>query len=322
MATRGDDPETRATTRPTPTVSPSPTSTPTPTPQGEAAEAVKTIEEISTRPAGIAYAGGDMWVMSPYSPFLTRIDTATNRERDDHPKVGLDSTAIVGAGDSVFVTVGSSRLLIAFDARTGNERWRVQVPAGPRRLAVDAQGVWVGTNSPPGVAGLVIRYDPETGELQQQITVLQGVGALASSPEGLWLVKRDTNQLARLDPETGQFGDVVAAPGPVRSMSFGADSLWMVLAEEDTVARYGIDGDGPFTAGAGRNPTTALVAGGLLFVAARNDQSVQVLDTENLRPVQDPIPVGVNPIALAASEDGAVWVTSLGDNTVTRIELR
>ena len=39
-------------------------------------------------------------------------------------------------------------------------------------------------------------------------------------------------------------------------------------------------------------------------------------------PVQDPIPVGINPIALAASEDGAVWVTSLGDNTVTRIELR
>ena len=164
--------------------------------------------------------------------------------------------------------------------------------------------------------------DPATALKNAQIMVQEGVGAMASSSEGLWLVKRDTNQLARLDTETAQFTDVVAAPGPVRSMSFGADSLWMVLAEEDTVARYGIDGDGPFTAGAGRNPTTALVTGGFLFVAARNDQSVQVLDPESLRPVQDPIPVGVNPIALAASADGAVWVTSLGDNTVTRIELR
>ncbi len=180
----------------------------------------------------------------------------------------------------MWVTNGSERLLIAIDADTAKERWRVPVPAGPRRLAVDARGVWVGTSSPDGEPGLVLRYDRETGVQQQQVVVNEGVGAMASSGDALWIVKRDSNALSRLDPGAAQFRDIVSAPGPVRSMSFGAGALWLVLAGEDTIARYAMDGREPFTAGAGRNPTTALVAGDLLFVAARNDQSVQVLDTE------------------------------------------
>ena len=324
VAISGDDPASRAAT-PTPTASPTPTPTPTVTATatpGEVAAAAATIEKIGSRPTGIAFAGGDLWVISPRSPYLTRIDASTDRERSRHPKVGRDSTAIVGDRDTVWVTNGSERLLIAIDADTAKERWRVPVPAGPRRLAVDARGVWVGTSSPDGEPGLVLRYDRETGVQQEQVVVNEGVGAMASSGDALWIVKRDSNALSRLDPGVAQFRDIVSAPGPVRSMSFGAGALWLVLAGEDTIARYAMDGREPVTAAAGSSPTTALVAGNHLFVSSRNDQSVLVFDPVRLRQVQDPIPVGFNPISLAASEDGAVWVTSLGDNTVTRIELR
>jgi DNA-binding beta-propeller fold protein YncE len=319
-----DQPSIRAATPtppPTATATASPSPSPQPTPDGMA-RAVETIEGIGNRPAGIAFAGGDMWVMSPRSGYLTRIDAETNRERKRHPKVGHDTTAIVGDGDTVFLTIGMERLLIALDAMTGKERWRAQVPAGPRRLAVDERGVWVGTNSEVGEPGFVVRYDRETGLEEQRVLVAEGVGAMASSGDALWIVKRDTNSITRLDPGEAQFRDIVNAPGPVRSMSFGAGCLWLVLAGEDTIARYAMDGREPLTAAAGRNPTTAVVAGGHLYVASRNDQSVLVFDPERLVQVQDPIPVGINPIALAASDDEGVWVTSLGDNTVTRIEQR
>lgn len=315
----GDDPPTRAAT-PTPTATPTASPSPAPTP-GEVAHAVATVKDIGSRPTGIAFAGSDLWITSPRSPFLTRVDATTNRERRDHPKVGRDATAIVGDGDTVWVTIGLDRRLIALNAETGNERWRVQVPAGPRRLAVDRRGVWVGTSSPAGQPGLVLLYDRETGAQLQQVIVAEGVGAMASSDDALWIVKRDSNALSKLDPGAAQFRDIVSAPGPVRSMSFGAGALWLVLAGEDTIARYAMDGREPVTARAGSNPTTALVAGDHLYVSSRNDQSVLVFDPGGMRQVQDPIPVGINPIALAAT-DGSVWATALGDNSVTRIDYR
>ena len=83
VAISGDDPASRAAT-PTPTASPTPTSTPTVTATatpGEVAAAAATIENIGSRPTGIAFAGGDLWVISPRSPYLTRIDASTDRER-------------------------------------------------------------------------------------------------------------------------------------------------------------------------------------------------------------------------------------------------
>src|SRR4029078_7777812 len=98
----GDDPATRAAT-PTATASRAATPAPSPAPTpGEGAHAVATIERIGSRPTGIAVAGADVWVISPRSPFLTRIDSTTNRERSGHPKVGRDATAIIGDGDTVW----------------------------------------------------------------------------------------------------------------------------------------------------------------------------------------------------------------------------
>ena len=46
-----------------------------------------------------------------------------------------------------------------------------------------------------------------------------------------------------------------------------------------------------------------------------------VLDPTTLEPTQDPIGVGVNPYAMVADEQ-SIWVTGLGDNTLTQIRYR
>ena len=64
-----------------------------------------------------------------------------------------------------------------------------------------------------------------------------------------------------------------------------------------------------------------MLAGGHLFVSSRNDNTVVVLDPKTLKPVGEPIEVGFNPYAMVADER-SVWVTGLGDNTLTRIDYR
>jgi YVTN family beta-propeller protein len=63
------------------------------------------------------------------------------------------------------------------------------------------------------------------------------------------------------------------------------------------------------------------VAGGRLFVANRNDNTVLVFDPATLKRIGKPIEVGFNPYAMVADER-SVWVTGLGDNTLTRIDYR
>ena len=58
-----------------------------------------------------------------------------------------------------------------------------------------------------------------------------------------------------------------------------------------------------------------------MYVASRNTNAVLVLDPKTLEPTQDPIGVGLNPYALVA-DDRSIWVTGLGDNTLTQIRYR
>ena len=76
---------------------------------------------------------------------------------------------------------------------------------------------------------------------------------------------------------------------------------------------------GPPTAGHG--PAQLAIAGGRVFVSSRDDQAVSVLDSDELALVGEPIPVAINPYAIVADKR-SVWVSGLGDNTLTRIDYR
>jgi DNA-binding beta-propeller fold protein YncE len=312
VLTLDGEPASRAATGPTPT--------PTATPRPPVPEVADTIRNIGSRPTGIAYSRGDLWVTSSRSAFLTRIDAARGKERQEHPPVGRRAAAVGGDGRYVWVTSAQQRRLIRLSARTGAVRGRTPIPGVPRRMAVNDDGVWVATEAEGLTPGRVWRYSPRTGRLLGSIPVPEGIGAIAAAPDGVFIVKHATERLARLNEGKDAFVDLVAATGKVSSMRYGGGALWLVLPEEDTIARYGMDGRPVHTAGAGNRPTTAVFAQNLVFVAARDDQAVLVLDPETLRPAAEPIPVGLNPIGLA-TDGRSVWVTTL-DNAVTRIRVR
>ena len=314
LVMRDDPPGAAITRQPTPT----PTATVDALPR-----AVATIENVGDRPDGIALAGGDLWVISSRQAALTRVVAATGRERPGHPRVGRGASAIAAYGDSVWVAVddGTSNAVLRLDARTGKERSRISVPASPRRLAVDSSGVWVGTGSNVGQPGMVLRYDLESEDLLDRLDVREGVGGLLATPGRIWVVKRDTNKLARMKPGAKELTDWATLPGPAMSLSYADSAVWVVLEDQDTIVRVGARDGRYVQRDAGSDPAFALPAGGRVYVASRNTNAVLALDPNTLKPTQDPIGVGLNPYALAA-DDQSIWVTGLGDNTLTQIRYR
>jgi DNA-binding beta-propeller fold protein YncE len=55
-------------------------------------------------------------------------------------------------------------------------------------------------------------------------------------------------------------------------------------------------------------------------VACYGDQSVVRIEPRHARLIGSPIPVGLNPVAVDVSH-GTAWVTSVGDDSLTRIAL-
>ena len=110
----------------------------------------------------------------------------------------------------------------------------------------------------------------------------------------------------------------VRVTAPANEVAFGAGSLWASLPSVDAVAQVP-PGRPSVSSSTARNPSELAVADGHVFVTGNTDHTVVVFDAKSGRPAGDELSVGLNPFAVAAGERSAVWVTGMGDNSVTRI---
>ncbi len=312
-----DEPRTRSTAATTtPTAAPTVKATPT-----AVASVAQTIANVNDRPNGIVLADGDLWLSSARQPYLTRVDPVTGKERKRHPKTDAEINAMVSYRDDVWVAVAATREVLRFDGRTGKLRKRLKLPARPRRLAVANSGVWVATEPEIGGPGELLRYDHDGRLMQPTLVVNEGIGGLIAADGAIWVVKDRTHKLARMRPDADVLTDWATLSSPAQSLRFGDDALWVTLDGEDEIARISADGRSQRTTATGHAPSQSVIAGGRLFVANRNDNTVLVFDPNTLKRIGEPIDVGFNPYAMVA-DDRSVWVTGLGDNTLTRIDYR
>ena len=97
---------------------------------------VKTISNVGERPAGIALAGGDVWITSAREPRLTRVDAATDRERARRPEVGTTPPRSSRTAAAPGSRSGRTAWSCVSTARTGEvrqrHRGRASVRAGSR----------------------------------------------------------------------------------------------------------------------------------------------------------------------------------------------
>jgi hypothetical protein len=309
LATQGDEPPPRAQATPTPT----PTATPPPF-------STRKTEGIGDRPSSIARVGDELWIASGNSEWLTQVSASTGKELSDHVAVGADIRSLVAYGGSLWLARASTKEVVRVDARRRRIVSELPVPGTPTSLAVASSGIWVGVADDDGRATL-LRYDRRSGTLRQSIAVREGIGGIVAAEGTVWVVKAATNKVTRMRAGADQLTDWASLPGAVGSMAYGDGALWLTMPAEDAVAKVEMRTGRSVVGSAGHGPARAVIAGGRVFVASRNDHTVVVLEPEALRPQGEPIAVGLNPSAMV-TDGRTVWVAGLADNSLTRIDPR
>jgi len=280
----------------------------------------ETIRGVGFRPRGIAVAGGDLWVISAMRARLARIDAGTLRRHGIQPRVGRGAVSVTAHGGAVWVAIARRNRVIGLDADTGKVIRRLPVPVKPILVAAGSSGLWVVGDGAGDEPDVLFRYGLH-GALLNQTELVHDATALALGGGRAWVALEGEPRLYRLfsyGPDL-RVRSQAWLTGPGTEIAHGVARAWVSVPADDSVARYDPRDNGIQTNLAGRRPEGIAVAGGRIFVASNTEHTVVVLDPETGRPVGDPVPVPSNPWAVAAGE-GHVWVSGLGDSTLTRID--
>jgi streptogramin lyase len=220
----------------------------------------------------------------------------------------------------VWVAVGKQHQLVRIDARSGRVTNRIAVAAEPTRMAAGLGSVWVGARTGPPWRGQLIRYDTRGSE-RWSVPLPLVPSAVTTGGGFVWVTLESDPRLLRIDPRTRTVTvrTMLAAPGS--ALSYGDGFLWVTMNAIDSIARVRPLRGAPVTTGVGHRPSQSVTARGRVYVAVITDHVVQLVNPRTARLAGVPVRVDLNPFAIAAGE-GAVWVTGLGENTVTRIPYR
>jgi DNA-binding beta-propeller fold protein YncE len=289
-------------------VAPTPTATPV-------ARVVSVTRDVGDRPGAIAYAAGDLWIGSRGLTRLTRIDAATGVKRHQQPRVGRGTVSVEAHGDVVWVAVADSRRVIGIDGRTGKIIRRIPLDGEPLRLRADGDGVWV-LMRPVKNQGQLVRRFTASGRERTPFRLRHSHSALETGAGSVWLYDAARQGVTRLNARTGRRQQFTKLLGHRATLTFAAGHLWVVMLETGT--GYKINPDGSrMSFNAGHTPAQAWVYRGSVYIAARDEHRVLVVDLETGERL-DEIAVEPNPTAFG-SDGRSLWVTGLAKNTVSRI---
>ena len=264
--------------------------------------------ELPAAPGPIAAASGVVWVLSPGSSTVTRIDARTRKV--------LETAAHGGESQAGNIAVVPGNAWIADGCQDGSQGGLIRLITTHRPFSIPAEGVYLPLEAPSGTPpGRVPPTGLQTGP---------GCG-LAASGRSVWSASYVPPGLARVDvdPE-GDFpyvARVVPQPFITTAIAAGAGALWVRDTRRSSVWR--VD---PRTLArqrevqTGSDPAAIAVGADAVWVANSGDGSVSRIDPRT-NTVTKAISVGDAPVAIAPGVD-AVWVANSGDGTVSRIDPR
>jgi YVTN family beta-propeller protein len=241
---------------------------------GHRARVTDTIK-VGSKPHGVAFGAGAVWVVTSGDSRLVRIDPG-RRAVAGGADAGERPGEVAVAGGFAYVTSQDSNSVLRFRAgRHPALDGTIPLRSEPEGLAVSGNVVWVSSTNP----GLVTPIDARTFAAGAPVSTPGSAPVQISvGRRGLWVTDEAAGTAALLD-----FGTLQPRLGPVR---------------------------------VGHNPRDVLEAFGDTWVVATDDDRVQRLSGETVR---GHVAVGTEPHHIAASRD-ALWVTSAGAGTVSRID--
>jgi DNA-binding beta-propeller fold protein YncE len=278
------------------------------------------FRHVGDRPNDVEVTGGQLWVTSARAS-MQRLDAMTGRPRERDKNVPSGGKAVSVHGNRVWVANSHTSTVLAFDARS--HRVLVSVPQPGRPIAVaadDSGGVWVGIrgagNLPPDT---LIHYDAG-GHPVYQRSIVQGINAIVLSPDAVWVAETNVPKLMRVDRRTGHARTGTLLLSEAGALAYGGGYVWASVPTDGSVAKVNPRTGRSIAATVGQRPSQLAYTAGRVFVACLNDQALVVIDPKTLRRT-DRLTVAFSPYAVVADAHH-VWVTGLGRDTVTRVDVR
>lgn len=101
---------------------------------------------VGSRPSGIAYAGGAIWVANAGDEIVTRIDPGSGATLPI--TVGEGPSAIAGGSNAVWVANTAARTISRIDPNTNELVATIEIGNAPSGVAVGNGVVWVTARAP------------------------------------------------------------------------------------------------------------------------------------------------------------------------------
>jgi streptogramin lyase len=296
-----------------------PGNTPTPTP----ASSATTTRTVGGRPNSIAVGKGIVFVTDRRNKRVTLIDERTAKLRRPRPTVGAGGIQVATGLGAVWVVVSGEPALFKLDPATGRRLARIALPLAPKAVAVGPKGLWVGMlTAIHGRPDVLAKVDPSTQKIVATFPVPEGISSLVLTPTAVWIVHRLATTLGRFDLASQAFvRRVPVGANRLGAAAYGAGAVWVTSPLEDTVSRIDDKTGEKVAIGVGRRPTGVAAHGSQIWVTSFIDHTITRIDVKTSRPTGDPVPVPLNPYALAVTRD-SVWVTAVGRGEVARVPIR
>ena len=255
--------------RPRPTSGRRPAAAPSPAPVAAAAASVqrpglrvgRVVRNVVTRPNGIAYGGGDLWVVGREEARIARIRAATGRERRRHPYVGRGTLDIAAGPSGVYVAVSALGRIMRFHPRSGRLLGRIQTPLHPVGLALGERDFWAVGRMGGGRPDSLFHYTAD-GQLLQSLQAPAAVTGIALGGGALWVVTRHPHRVSRLDLRTGRLEPWARLDTAGFGVIYHAGSVWVTMRGADAVARVDVRSRAVVLSATGRAPAGLVIAGG------------------------------------------------------------
>ena len=180
---------------------------------------------IGSGAAGIAFDGGEAWVVNGIANDLTKVDAATRAVSGTVPLAEQPVAVTTGEG-SVWVLNAGNRTVWRLDARTMKKTVEIAVPDRPTAIAVGFGRAWVTSDSGHSLAVI----DASSNGLLATIVLDQTPRGIATGAGAAWIATTQ-GALLRFDPQTRAVTATIPLPGVGDSVVAVNGSVWVTVQQ-------------------------------------------------------------------------------------------
>ena len=248
---------------------------------------------LPSEPGSVASGDGSVWVSSPVSGILYRVDPATAAVMATIV-VGTGAGAVAVAGPDVWVANTITGSLSEVSSATDEVVKTFVAGSEPTGLAVGYGFLWVADASASSLAALNTASDQVT-----TYPLTAPPFGIAVGAGSVWLSSPRDDNVTRFSTQGGPPVEVPVGAGPT-AVAFGLGSVWVTNGLDNTVSRINPGTDSVVaTIPVGDTPDALAVAGGSVWVANRLSSTLTRIDPSTDSAVRS-VAIGGGPIALTA----------------------